>query len=154
MSLLLLALLALLACTGREWRAGATEPTGLADVVGLRVEGEAGAWRFWVSVRSPDRDCRQWSPFWEVVDEHGRSLLYRRTLAHSHAEEQPFTRAGGPVPVGAEDVVVVRALMAPGGYGGQALRGSVAGAFEPVHLPEDFGAALLAEGPQAEICAF
>lgn len=147
-------LLAFLACTGREWRAGATDPTGLADVVGLRVEGEAGAYRFWVSVRSPDQDCRRWAPFWEVVDVEGLSLLHRRTLAHSHADEQPFTRSGGPVPVGAEETVVVRAFMAPGGYGGQALRGSVAGGFEPVLLPADFGVALLAEGTQAEVCAF
>lgn len=147
-------LVALLACRGPEWTAASTAPTGLADVVGLRVDGEAGAYRFWVTVRSPDESCRRWAPFWEVVDAQGQSLLFRRGFAHSHADEQPFTRSGAPVAVDADDEVVVRAFMSPGGYGGQALAGSVVGGFEAVVLPDGFGASLLAEGQRPEVCAY
>ena len=48
------------------------------------------------------------------------ALLYRRILAHSHVDEQPFVRSGGPVPVGASDIVIVRGHMNPGGYGTKA----------------------------------
>lgn len=51
-------------------------------------------------MRSPDRDCGLYADWWEVVGEDGR-LLYRRILMHSHPDEQPFTRPGGPVAIAA-----------------------------------------------------
>ena len=72
--------------------------------------------------------------WWEVVDSQTGKLLYRRILAHSHVNEQPFTRSGGPVPIQPGQPIVIRAHM--GGiqshYGGQVLSGSVDGGFKPV----------------------
>ncbi|MCB9569227.1 MAG: hypothetical protein H6710_18780 [Myxococcales bacterium] len=137
-------------------QANAGDPGGgegekaLADV--LSVSTTPSSWA--VEVRSPDLGCQQYADWWEVVTPRG-ALIYRRILAHSHAEEQPFTRGGGPVAVGEEDEVIIRAHMNPGGYGGQALRGSVAGGFQPdPTIKADFAAALEKSGPQPDSCAF
>lgn len=148
---LLLALL--LACSGRSWRAPVA-PGEHADVVGLRLEEGAEGFTFWVTVQSPDEGCGRFAAFWEVVDERGESLLLRRILAHAHVDEQPFTRAAGPLRLQPDARVVVRAWMRPGGYGGQALRGSLREGFASWTPPPGFGEALAAEGPQPEFCAF
>lgn len=100
-----------------------------ADVLRVTARGRPGAYQLAVTVKSPDRDCDQYANWWEVVSEDGR-LLFRRILMHSHPEEQPFTRPGGPVAIAADDTVIVRAHLHPSGYGGVALRGSVAKGFE------------------------
>ncbi|MCA9661949.1 MAG: hypothetical protein KC486_26660 [Myxococcales bacterium] len=83
------------------------------------------------------------------------ALVYRRILAHSHVDEQPFTRSGGPVEVGADDEVIVRAHMNPGGYGGQALRGSASGGFSvDATVTAEFAAALETAPPLPDGCAF
>ena len=79
-----------------------------ADVIGVQVSGAPGAYQFNVTIKSPDTGCQQYADWWEVVSEDGR-LLYRRVLLHSHVDEQPFTRSGGPVPIQADTVVWVRA---------------------------------------------
>lgn len=150
----LLGALWLLGCGPRRSEAPVEAPTGRADVIAVHSEGEPGAWTFAVTVRSPDQGCARYAAFWEVVDPEGQTLHLRRILAHSHVDEQPFTRQGGPVAVAADQEVVVRAWMHPDGYGGQALRGTVGGGFRPWSPPEGFGAALRAEGPQVEFCAF
>lgn len=127
-------------------------PTG-ADVTAVTVSGEPGAYRFAVTVRSPDTGCAQYANWWEVITEDG-TLIYRRVLAHSHVDEQPFTRSGGPVDLEANRLVIVRAHMSTTGYGGQALRGRVATGFEPADLPADFASHLTAEAPQPQGCAF
>ncbi|MBT5774058.1 MAG: hypothetical protein HOH95_06740 [Dehalococcoidia bacterium] len=125
-----------------------------ADVVAVEVSGEAGAYQFAVEVSSPDTGCDEYADWWEVVSEDGSELLYRRILAHSHVDEQPFVRGGGPVDIESDAVVVVRAHMNTGGFGGAALRGSVDGGFE-VFTPElRFGAALGSVEPLPEGCAF
>ena len=127
--------------------------SGLADVVSVEVTGDPGAYRFRVAVLSPDTGCDQYADWWEVVGEEGE-LLYRRVLLHSHVDEQPFERAGSPVPIEADRVVYVRAHLHPGGYGGQALKGSAQGGFAPVDLTGDFGAELADEKPLPQGCAF
>ncbi len=107
----------------------------VADVVEVVVSGPSGAHTFAVTLRSPDTGCDRYADWWEVLDADG-ALLYRRILGHSHVDEQPFTRTGGPVPVAAGAEVWVRAHMhgdasAPDGYGGQTLRGTVDGGFGP-----------------------
>ena len=124
-----------------------------ADVQAVQVSGEPGAYSFSVTIKSPDSGCGLYADWWEVVSLEGE-LLYRRVLLHSHVNEQPFTRSGGPVPVDAGQTVWVRAHMRPGGYGGQALHGSVEHGFEPADPGPDFAEALADQEPLPEDCAF
>ena len=125
-----------------------------ADVVGVEVSGEAGAYQFAVEVSSPDTGCDQYADWWEVTSEDGDTLLYRRILTHSHVDEQPFERSGGPIALDEGEIVVVRAHMSTGGFGGAALRGSVAGGFEAFQPEPSFGAALASQEPLPDGCAF
>ena len=131
----------------------ATEQTVAADVVDVSTSGEPGDYRFSVTVESPDTGCDQYADWWEVLSTDGE-LLHRRILAHSHVNEQPFTRSGGPVAVDADETVIVRAHMNPTGYGGQAMRGSVDAGFQTAELPADFAADVEDQEPQPSGCAF
>ena len=124
-----------------------------ADVVAVQVSGSPGAYQFNVTVRSPDRGCNQYADWWEVVSEDGR-LLYRRVLLHSHVDEQPFSRSGGPVPVDAGAVVWVRAHMSTGGYGGVAFKGSVQAGFAATPLAATFARDLARQPPLPDGCDF
>lgn len=124
-----------------------------ADVTDVRVSGAAGAYTFEVEVSSPDTGCQRYADWWEVLDEEG-GLLYRRVLLHSHVNEQPFRRTGGPVAVAADRVVWVRAHMHPDGYGGTAWRGTAATGLAPTPLDANFAAEVEAQMPQPTDCAF
>lgn len=124
-----------------------------SDVLAVRAIGEPNAYEIAVEVASPDTGCDQYTDWWEVVSEDGE-LIYRRTLLHSHVNEQPFTRTGGPVPIRSDAVVVVRAHMHPWGYGGRAMRGSVANGFVAWDAAADFGHGLAEAPPQPPDCAF
>lgn len=131
-----------------------SEPSGVvADVTAVEATGEAGSYQFSVTIASPDTGCDQYADWWEVLDDEG-NLLYRRILAHSHVDEQPFTRSGGPVEIQPDQVVWVRAHMNTDGYGGTALRGSPAAGFEPAPLAADFAADVADQEPLPEGCAF
>lgn len=107
-----------------------TEATAeFAVVREVSVSGDPGRYTFAVTVESPDTGCDRYADWWEVISDDG-DLLYRRVLLHSHVDEQPFTRSGGPVPVQPEQTVVIRAHMSDRGYGNQALQGTVAKGFE------------------------
>jgi hypothetical protein len=123
-----------------------------ADVERVVVTGSAGSYLFRVTVRSPDQGCGQYANWWEVVTDE-EELVYRRVLKHSHTKEQPFTRSGGPVPVAADQVVIVRAHMEPGGYGGTAYKGTAASGFQVARLAEGFAAGLARKAPLPESCA-
>jgi len=125
----------------------------LADALSVQVSGSSGAYQFSVEVRSPDEGCEQYADWWEVITEQGE-LLYRRILAHSHVGEQPFTRSGGPVAIEPDTIVLVRAHMHPGGYGGIALIGSVDGGFEPADIGADTFDVLEREPPLPTGCTF
>jgi hypothetical protein len=129
-----------------------TEPI-IANVLNVEVTGQPNAYRFNVQVASPDTGCDQYADWWEVLSEDGQ-LLYRRVLLHSHVSEQPFTRSGGPVAIDGDTVVIVRAHMNVGGYGGAALRGSASGGFESVQLGSGFAAEVEALALLPEGCAF
>ena len=150
-----LALSLLLASCASPSSAETPAPTGGdVEVTSARATGSPGAYSFSVEVRSAETGCDAYADWWEVIDADGQTLHYRRILAHSHVDEQPFTRSGGPVAVGADDEVVVRAHFNPSGYGRVALKGSVSGGFAPVTLPEGFGASLGDAAPQPSGCAF
>ena len=127
----------------------------VADVLAVEVSGTEGGYTFAVQLRSPDTGCDRYADWWEVVDAEG-NLLYRRILAHSHVDEQPFTRSGGPVAASANAQLWVRAHMhgegtAPDGYGGQLMGGTAASGFSTgeATLP-----ALHETPPLPEDCAF
>jgi len=124
-----------------------------ADVTAVRASGGAGAYQFSVTVRSPDTGCAQYADWWEVLGEDGK-LIYRRVLLHSHVDEQPFTRGGGPVPIAADTTVIVRAHMNTSGFGGAALKGSVKQGFTVVNLPAGFAADVAKRPPLPDGCAF
>ena len=124
-----------------------------ADILSVVANGSENAYTFAVEIRSPDTGCDQYADWWEVVTEDG-ALIYRRILGHSHVSEQPFTRSGGPVQIGPDEIVIVRAHMHPTGYGGTAFRGSFSGGFEEIQLEADFAPELENADPLPNGCAF
>ena len=133
--------------------ANTSPPSGQAEILEVKVNGEAGAYNFSVTISSPDEGCSQYADWWEVISQEGE-LHYRRILLHSHVNEQPFSRSGGPVPIEADTIVLVRAHMFPGGYGSQAMKGSPEKGFEQVELSPDFAAGLEETPPLPAGCNF
>ena len=105
----------------------------LADVLSVEVSGSPNAYQFSVQIASPDTGCEQYADWWEVLSEQGQ-LLYRRILLHSHVNEQPFVRSGGPVNIEADTVILIRAHMNKAGYGGITIKGTVQSGFNEVSL--------------------
>lgn len=126
---------------------------GPANVVSVSVFGEPGSYQFSVGIRSPDTGCDRFADWWEVLSPEGK-LLYRRILFHSHVDEQPFERSGGPVPIGANDQVWVRAHMSRGGYGGVMFKGSPRGGFAAAKAASGFAAQVEKQAPLPSGCAF
>jgi len=146
----LLSIIGLTACAD-PGKTPAEDASATADVEAVSVSGSEGSFSFNVTVRSPDRDCSQYADWWEVLGEDG-ALLYRRVLNHSHPDEQPFARSGSPIPVAGDQVVIVRAHMNPGGYGGAAMKGTAGGGFEAAEVAGDFAAGVEATAPLPEEC--
>jgi len=124
-----------------------------ATITSVSYSGDEGAYQFSVGVSSPDTGCDQYADWWEVIDQEG-NLLYRRILAHSHVDEQPFIRSGGSIQISATDRVIIRAHMNNSGYGRQAFAGSVQDGFEEEFLSEDFFSDLDRQNPLPDGCAF
>jgi hypothetical protein len=122
-----------------------------ARVTGVRSSGAAGSYTLIVTIASNDTGCSHYADWWEVVDEAG-GLVYRRVLLHDHADEQPFSRDGGPVAIRADQVVTVRAHMNTSGYSAAAMRGSVATGFTPVNLAPEFAQGLATKPPLPDGC--
>jgi len=127
--------------------------SALANVLSVTVAGRPSAYQFAVEVSSPDTGCMQYADWWEVLSEDGQ-LLYRRVLLHSHVDEQPFIRSGGPVPANDDTVVFIRAHMNTVGYGGSVLMGSVSTGFVNVQLEKDFATEVESLPPLPDGCAF
>ncbi|MEO1590403.1 MAG: hypothetical protein AAFU71_03810 [Cyanobacteria bacterium J06632_22] len=135
-----------------------THPTDTdteARVTAASFSGEPGAYQVAVTLSSPDTGCEQYADWWEVLSTDG-DLLYRRILAHSHVEEQPFTRSGGPVAIAPNDLIFIRVHMNNTGYSSQVLQGTVANGLRTTTLLIDpeADAALAAQSPQPSGCAF
>lgn len=124
-----------------------------ASVTEVKVQGESGAYQFSVTLSSPDLGCEQYADWWEVVDNSGE-LLYRRILTHSHVNEQPFTRSGGPVKISEREEVWVRVHMNNTGYSANAMFGTAQGGFEASVFPEDFAVDLDQKAPLPDGCRF
>lgn len=128
-------------------------PMPRANVTEVTASGSAGDYRFNVTILSPDTGCDQYADWWEVVSSEGE-LLYRRVLLHSHVDEQPFTRSGGPVSISPDQRVVVRAHMSTSGYGGSAYVGTVSAGFGPENVESGFAIDLEAQSPLPTDCGF
>ncbi|MEM9077012.1 MAG: hypothetical protein AAGC43_08230 [Bacteroidota bacterium] len=129
------------------------ENTESAIITNVTVTGNENAYTFSVTISSPDLGCNQYADWWEVTDTEG-NLVYRRILAHSHVNEQPFTRSGGEVQVSPNTEVYVRAHMNNSGYGTKAFRGTVQGGFSAFDLSTDFAGDLESSQPLPSGCAF
>ncbi len=64
-------------------------------------------WTFSVTLRHPDSGWDHYADGWEVLDENGNSLGFRK-LVHPHENEQPFTRSlsGVQIPEGSKKVFI------------------------------------------------
>ena len=111
--------------------------------------GVLDAWRRFRSASLPTGGAF----WWEVVSAEGE-LLYRRILLHSHVDEQPFTRSGGPVDIQPNDTVIIRAHMSRTGYGGSALSGTVKDGILPAEVLLEFAPGLEGQDPHPSDCAF
>lgn len=130
-----------------------TEQSTQALVELVTAQGSSGAYSFSVRISSPDTGCDQYADWWEVVSDSG-TLLYRRILAHSHVDEQPFTRSGSPVPVSADQSIWVRVHMNNTGYSDFGAKGSINEGFERALLDPNFAPNLDEEEPLPSNCAF
>ncbi len=124
-----------------------------AQVLEVEAKGKPGAYNFTVTISSPDTGCDLYANWWEVINEEGE-LLYRRILAHSHVDEQPFTRSGGSIPLEANQVAIVRVHMHPTGYSTQVQKGTVKNGFKAVTLEPEFALELAQQEPLPTGCAF
>ena len=106
-----------------------------------------------MTAESPDTGCDSYADWWEVVSEDGE-LVYRRILLHSHVDEQPFTRSGGPIPPPDGAAAFVRLHMNTEGYSPAAVRVQPPGSPEAAELPSGFAAELESLEPQPGDCAF
>jgi hypothetical protein len=127
--------------------------SAFADVTDVSINGSDGRYTFQVEISSPDTGCDQYADWWEVVTEDG-DLIYRRILLHSHVDEQPFMRGGGPANISNDAIIWVRAHMNKNGYGGQVFYGSVNNGFEVMSHPDGFALQLENEEPLPGDCAF
>ena len=122
-----------------------------AVVTGVAVEGNERDYTFSVTLQSPDTGCDQYADWWEIVDPQFE-FIYRRILTHSHVDEQPFTRSGGPVDIYEDEEVLIRGHMNNFGYGELIFRGSVSGGFAQDTLLTVVD--ISGTGPQPSGCAF
>ena len=146
-------MLTVIACTANLGTQQKANLEDLAKITNVVCIGQPNNYTFDVTVQSPDTGCDQWADWWEVFTLEGE-LVYRRILLHSHVTEQPFTRSGGVVDVGADDSIYVRAHMNNLGYGTQVFSGTVRVGLELDSLPVDFASDLEMEEPLPLDCDF
>lgn len=124
-----------------------------AAVTQVDVKEQNQSYWFEVTVKSPDEGCEQYADWWEIIDETGE-LLYRRILTHSHVNEQPFTRSGGPLKISPDKVIIIRAHMNNLGYGEKVMKGSVKDGFKSATLSKTFAKSLEKTEPLPVGCRF
>jgi hypothetical protein len=125
-ALILAALLFLAGCAAED--AGSSDDTGTLaqppaeqmypDIVDVAVEREGDTYSFSVTVSSPYDTPERYADGWRVMGQDG-TVYGEHTLAHDHAEEQPFTRTQSGVEIPDEvDEVTVEGRDSEHGYGG------------------------------------
>lgn len=124
-----------------------------AEVTDVNTSGAANNYTFSVTIKSPDTGCGQYADWWEVIDTDG-NLIHRRILAHSHVDEQPFTRSGNNIVLSPDQEIYIRAHMNNRGYGNKVFRGTVANGFSSTELDPDFAKELEEQQPLPTSCAF
>lgn len=124
-----------------------------AAITNVSASGEENNYTFSVTIASPDTGCEQYADWWEVIDLDG-NLIHRRILAHSHVNEQPFSRSGSGITISSTIEVYIRAHMNNTSYGANAMRGSVANGFTTTDLSIDFAKELETQAPLPNGCAF
>jgi len=124
-----------------------------AIVTNVIATGSDNNYTFQVTISSPDLGCDQYADWWEVFTPDS-NLVYRRILAHSHVNEQPFTRSGGAVPIEADAEVYIRAHMNNLSYGSLIFSGSVEGGFSPDTIAVTRAGNLETVDPLPTNCAF
>jgi len=120
-----------------------------ADVIAVYINGQ----NFSVTLRSDETGCNQYANWWEVLDKDGK-LIYRRILFHSHTNEQPFTRSGGPVKILKNEKIYIRAHMNTTGYSGDVFMGNPKGGFKKITNPPIFPKSIETQDPQPGKCWF
>jgi len=141
------------ACDSSTSGTGGFDREASADITAVTFTGDAGNYSFTVTIESPDTGCSQYADWWEVIGSDGR-LVYRRILTHSHVNEQPFTRSGGPVNISATENIFVRAHMNSSGYGEQVFSGSIEQGLQQNTLDSFFADELELTDPLPDGCAF
>lgn len=88
------------------------------DVVDATVERAGGTYSFTVTISSPYDTPERYADGWRILGPDG-TVYGEHTLAHDHANEQPFTRTqtGVEIPAGVREVTV-EARDQRYGYGG------------------------------------
>jgi len=124
-----------------------------ANVISIQVNGSENSYFFSVKIESPDKGCKQYANWWEVISESGE-LIYRRILGHSHVNEQPFIRSGGKINISKNQIVIIRGHMNNTCYGTKAMKGSVSSGFVETTLDTNFAIELEQKEPLPGNCAF
>ncbi len=124
-----------------------------AVVTDVQVSGAENNYTFSVTIKSPDTGCKQYADWWEVFDQEG-NLLYRRILGHSHVDEQPFTRSGGPINISEDQFVYIRAHMNPLGYGSFGFVGTIKEGLKAEMISLSEASQLEETAPLPKSCAF
>lgn len=125
----MLSALALVGCSGDDSEAaggtatslvGATPAEQFPDIVDVEADFDDGdgTWSFSVTVSSPYDTPDRYADGWRVLGPDGE-VYGEHTLAHDHANEQPFTRRQTGVEVPAEvDEVAIQGRDQANGFGG------------------------------------
>lgn len=88
------------------------------DIVDVAVEREGDTYSFSVTVSSPYDTPERYADGWRLTGPDG-TVYGEHTLAHDHADEQPFTRTQSGVEIPDEvDEVTVEGRDSEHGYGG------------------------------------
>ena len=127
--------------------------TELAKIVDVQCIGQPNNYTFEVTIESVETGCDQYADWWEVITPD-TILIYRRILSHSHVNEQPFTRSGGVIDVGADEFIYVRAHMNELGYGSVVFSGTPREELKSDSLPANFGVGLAEQSPLPNGCDF